>query len=56
MIRMADIREWRTHVVVDPRGHRIGELFKRGRREPVSKQGSAVSTGSLDSFRGRRGG
>lgn len=26
MIQMADIREWRTHDVVDARGHRIGEL------------------------------
>ncbi|MBB4982198.1 MULTISPECIES: PRC-barrel domain-containing protein [Streptomyces] len=26
MIQMADIREWRTHDVVDTRGHRIGEL------------------------------
>ncbi|MEV7519321.1 PRC-barrel domain-containing protein [Streptomyces sp. NPDC091371] len=26
MIQMADIREWRTQAVVDPRGHRIGGL------------------------------
>lgn len=26
MIRMADIREWRTHDVLDNRGHRIGAL------------------------------
>ncbi|MFF9866381.1 PRC-barrel domain-containing protein [Streptomyces sp. NPDC013953] len=26
MIRSADIREWRNHDVVDPRGHRIGVL------------------------------
>ncbi|MDX2562590.1 PRC-barrel domain-containing protein [Streptomyces sp. TX20-6-3] len=26
MIQMADIREWRTHDVVDSRGRRIGEL------------------------------
>ncbi|WP_443051996.1 hypothetical protein [Streptomyces sp. NBC_00250] len=26
MIQMADIREWRTHDVVDTRGRRIGEL------------------------------
>jgi hypothetical protein len=26
MIHAADIREWRTHDVVDPRGHRIGVL------------------------------
>ncbi|MFH8574177.1 PRC-barrel domain-containing protein [Streptomyces sp. NPDC017993] len=26
MIQIADIREWRTHDVVDPGGHRIGML------------------------------
>ncbi|QIP85510.1 PRC-barrel domain containing protein [Streptomyces sp. Tu 2975] len=26
MIRSADIREWRDHDVVDPKGHRIGAL------------------------------
>ncbi|GAA4001921.1 PRC-barrel domain-containing protein [Streptomyces sp. NBC_01352] len=26
MIRAADIREWRNHDVVDPKGHRIGML------------------------------
>ncbi|MER5435113.1 PRC-barrel domain-containing protein [Streptomyces sp. NPDC002588] len=26
MIRAADIREWRNHDVVDPKGHRIGHL------------------------------
>ena len=26
MIEAADIREWRTHAVVDPGGHRIGSL------------------------------
>ncbi|WP_411152290.1 PRC-barrel domain-containing protein [Streptomyces sp. A30] len=26
MIRPADIREWRNHDVVDPKGHRIGML------------------------------
>ncbi len=26
MIRSADIREWRNHDVVDPKGHRIGML------------------------------
>ncbi|MCX5247940.1 MULTISPECIES: PRC-barrel domain-containing protein [unclassified Streptomyces] len=26
MIHAADIREWRTHEVVDPKGHRIGVL------------------------------
>lgn len=26
MIQAADIREWRTHNVVDPGGHKIGEL------------------------------
>lgn len=26
MIHAADIREWRTHDVVDPKGHRIGVL------------------------------
>nr|WSY55176.1 PRC-barrel domain containing protein [Streptomyces sp. NBC_00886] len=26
MIQAADIREWRTHDVVDPKGHRIGAL------------------------------
>ena len=26
MIQAADIREWRTHDVVDPKGHRIGVL------------------------------
>ncbi|WP_329173553.1 PRC-barrel domain-containing protein [Streptomyces sp. NBC_01477] len=26
MIRIGDIREWRTHDVVDPEGHKIGTL------------------------------
>lgn len=26
MIQAADIREWRTHDVVDPKGHKIGVL------------------------------
>ena len=26
MIQAVDIREWRTHDVVDPKGHRIGVL------------------------------
>ncbi|WP_234372176.1 PRC-barrel domain-containing protein, partial [Streptomyces noursei] len=26
MIQSADIREWRNHDVVDPRGHKIGVL------------------------------
>lgn len=26
MIESADIREWRTHDVVDPKGHKIGSL------------------------------
>lgn len=26
MIHTADVREWRTHDVVDPKGHRIGVL------------------------------
>jgi len=26
MIRSADIREWREHEVVDPKGHKIGLL------------------------------
>lgn len=26
MIQMADIREWRTHVILDSAGHKIGTL------------------------------
>ena len=26
MIRMADLREWRGHTIVDPEGHKIGTL------------------------------
>ncbi len=26
MIRAADIREWRNHSIVDPKGHKIGLL------------------------------
>ena len=53
MFEAADIREWRGHDVVDPDGHKIGELEavdvarrQTWQRSAPSKSGCRPGTGS----------